>query len=154
MSMPAGWYDDPFTDHLRRYWNGESWTKETQARPDAIEPTAVTPATMPVTNDNASNDNAANDNVPNYVIPSIVALLCCAWPLAIPALVFAIKANSAKAAGDIPAARLSANRARFWIIVSAALGIVVWIYLSWVIATSDVPTGVPGEQGTLNPFGT
>lgn len=149
MSMPAGWYDDPFTDHLQRYWNGESWTKETQARPDAIEPTAVTPATMPVTNDNASNEN-----VPNYVIPSIVALLCCAWPLAIPALVFAIKANSAKAAGDIPAARLSANRARFWIIVSAALGIVVWIYLSWVIATSDVPTGVPGEQGTLNPFGT
>ena len=143
--MPAGWYDDPFTDHLQRYWNGESWTKEIRPRPDLPTPTAPPSAAVAPEGD---------ERIPNYIVPSIIALLCCAWPLAIPALVVAIKSNSAKNAGDLPAARLSASRARFWIIASAALGIIVWLYLSYVLATSDVPAGVPTDQGNLNPFGT
>lgn len=138
--MPAGWYDDPFTDHLQRYWTGDSWTKETRPKPGATEPPTAYPA-APAPGEAAS--------VPNYVIPSIIALLCCAWPLAIPALVFAIKANSAKNSGDLQTARINAARARLWIILSAAVGIVVWIYLSYVIATTEVPT----DQGTLTPFG-
>ena len=138
--MTAGWYDDPFTDHLQRYWTGDSWTKETRPKPGAVEPPAAYPA-APAPGEAAS--------VPNFVIPSIIALLCCAWPLAIPALVFAIKANSAKNSGDLQTARMNAARARLWIILSAAVGIVVWIYLSYVIATTEVPT----DQGTLTPFG-
>ena len=34
-------------------------------------------------------------------------------------------------------------------ILSVVLGIVVWIYLGFVIATTEVPT----DQGTLTPFG-
>ena len=143
--MPAGWYDDPFTDHLQRYWTGDSWTKET--RPKVVVTTDPPPAYPASPGAPAGAGEAAR--IPNYVVPSIIALLCCAWPLAIPALVFAIKANSAKNSGDIPTARTNAARARLWIILSAAVGIVVWIYLSYVIATTDVPT----DQGTLTPFG-
>ena len=35
-------------------------------------------------------------------------------------------------------------------ILSVVLGIVVWIYLGFVIATNEVPT----DQGTITPFGT
>ena len=142
--MPAGWYDDPFTDHLQRYWTGESWTRETRPRPGAVEPppaySAAPTAAVPA-------GEAAK--IPNYLIPSIIALLCCAWPLAIPALIFSVKANSAKNSGDVETALINARRARLWIILSAIVGIVVWVYLSYVIATTDVPT----DQGTLTPFG-
>lgn len=142
--MPAGWYDDPFTDHLQRYWTGDSWTKETRPRPGVAEPPPAYPAphAPPVSPGEAAS-------VPNYLIPSIIALLCCAWPLAIPALVFSVKANSAKNSGDVQTALVNARRARLWIILSAIVGIVVWVYLSYVIATTDVPT----DQGTLTPFG-
>ena len=144
--MPAGWYDDPFTDHLQRYWTGESWTKETRPRPGAVEPPPAYPAAPAAPVAGSTGESA---NVPNYLIPSIIALLCCAWPLAIPALIFSVKANSAKNSGDVETALLNARRARLWIILSAVLGIVVWAYLSYVIATTEVPT----DQGTLTPFG-
>lgn len=142
--MPAGWYDDPFTDHLQRYWTGESWTKETRPKPGAVpEPPPALPAPpAPVPASEAGK-------IPNLLIPSIIALLCCAWPLAIPAIVFSVKANSAKNSGDFDTALLNARRARLWIILSAIVGIVVWIYLSYTIATTEVPT----DQGTLTPFG-
>ena len=142
--MPAGWYDDPFTDHLQRYWTGESWTRETRPRPGVVEPPSTFPA-APATPVPAGE----TAKIPNYLIPSIIALLCCAWPLAIPALVFSVKANSAKNSGDVETALINARRARLWIILSAIVGIVVWVYLSYVIATTDVPT----DQGTLTPFG-
>lgn len=147
--MPAGWYDDPFTDHLQRYWTGESWTKETRPRPGLAPPApggvpAAPGAPIP------SPNGEQGERIVNYLVPSIIALLCCAWPLAIPALVFSIRSNSAKAAGDVDSARTNSNRARFWLILSAALGIVVWIYISYVIATTDVPV----DQGTITPFGT
>ena len=139
--MPAGWYDDPFTDHLQRYWTGDSWTKETRPQPGSVPPPDV--AGPPPAPD-------STERIPNYLIPSIIALLCCAWPLAVPALIFSIRANSAMSSGDVSGARTNANRARFWLVLSAAVGIVVWIYLSYVIATTDVPT----DPGNLTPFGT
>jgi hypothetical protein len=140
--MPAGWYDDPFTDHLQRYWTGDSWTKETRPRPGTLPPSALTPA--PPT-PNAPTGAPVRD----WLIPSILAIIFCAWPLAIPALVYAIKANSSKKQGNMAAAELQSKRARLWVILSVVLGIVVWIYLGFVIATTDVPT----DQGNLTPFG-
>jgi formate-dependent nitrite reductase membrane component NrfD len=64
-------------------------------------------------------------------------------------LVYAIKANSSKKQGNMAAAELQSKRARLWVILSVVLGIVVWIYLGFVIATTDVPT----DQGNLTPFG-
>jgi len=142
--MPAGWYDDPFTDHLQRYWTGDSWTKETRPRPGAVvEPSAPYPAAAPVA---VSPEGAP---IRDWLIPSILAIIFCAWPLAIPGLIFAIKANSAKKQGDMALAAQQAKRARLWVILSVVLGIVVWIYLGFIISTTEVPT----DQGNLTPFG-
>jgi hypothetical protein len=139
--MPAGWYDDPFTDHLQRYWTGDSWTKETRPRPGAtMEPPPALPV-QPVGPDGAP--------IRDWLIPSILAIIFCAWPLAIPGLIFAIRANGSKKRGDMAAAAQQATRARLFVILSVALGVVVWIYLGFVIATTEVPT----DQGTLTPFG-
>lgn len=143
--MPAGWYDDPFTDHLQRYWTGDSWTRETRPRPGAVvEPPPPYPAAAP-----PATPASADAPVRDWLIPSILAIIFCAWPLAIPGLVFAVKANSAKKRGDMVVAAQQAKRARLWVILSVVLGIVVWIYLGFVIATTEVPT----DQGTLTPFG-
>ena len=144
--MPAGWYDDPFTDHLQRYWTGESWTKETRPRPGAVEPPPAYPAAPPPSMTAAATDTP---KVFDWLIPSILSIIFCAWPLGIPALVFAIKANGSKKRGDMAAAAQQAKTARLFVILSVVLGIVVWIYLGFVIATPEVPT----HQGTLTPFG-
>ena len=144
--MPAGWYDDPFTDHLQRYWTGDSWTKETRPRPGAVEPPPAYPAAPPPSMTAAATDTP---KVFDWLIPSILSIIFCAWPLGIPALVFAIKANGSKKRGDMAAAAQQAKTARLFVILSVVLGIVVWIYLGFVIATTEVPT----DQGTLTPFG-
>ena len=145
--MPAGWYDDPFTDHLQRYWTGDSWTKETRPRPGAVMEPPAYPAAAPASP--AATAAQGTGAVFDWLIPSILAIIFCAWPLAIPGLVFAIKANSAKKQGNMALAAQQAKKARLWVLLSVALGIVVWIYLGYVIATTDIPT----DQGTLTPFG-
>lgn len=147
--MPAGWYDDPFTDHLQRYWTGDSWTKETRPRPGAVaEPPPPYPAAASAAPAPAPMD-ASGAPVRDWLIPSILSIIFCAWPLGIPALIFAIKANGSKKRGDMGAAAQQAKTARLFVILSVVLGIVVWIYLGFIIATTEVPT----DQGTLTPFG-
>lgn len=141
MSMPAGWYDDPFTDHLQRQWNGESWTKETRPRPE-FDPTPVAPSPGVA----APGTDAP---VRDYLVLSILALIFCAWPLAIPAVYFSVKANAAKKQGDMAKASTLAGKARLFLILSAAIGVVVGIYLAYVLLTADVPI----DQGTLTPLG-
>lgn len=135
--MDAGWYDDPFTDHYLRYWNGESWTKETRPKPDPSAPPPIQPV--------------AGMTVPDYLVFSIIALFCCAWPLAIPAIYFGVKTTSARNAGDMDRAKQASQRARLFLILSAVFGLVVWAYVAYVLATTDVSQI---EQGTVNPFGT
>ena len=137
--MPAGWYDDPFTDHLQRYWGGDSWTKETRPRPDLMPPT---PPPVP-------GATPTDQRYINYLIPSIIALICCAWPLAIPAVIFAVQGNSAVKRGDMATALQKANRARLFIILSMILGVVVWIYLVYTVSTTEIPQP---QQDTINPF--
>lgn len=144
--MPAGWYDDPFTDHLQRYWTGEAWTKETRPRPGVTEVPPAYPAATPVA---SAPVDASGAPVRDWLIPSILSIIFCAWPLGIPALVFAIRANGSKKRGDMAAAAQQAKTARLFVILSVVLGIVVWIYLGFIIATTEVPT----DQGTLTPFG-
>ena len=144
--MPAGWYDDPFTDHLQRYWTGETWTKETRPKPGAtVEPPPAYPAAP-----QAPATAPTGAPVRDWLIPSILTIIFCAWPLGIPALIFAVKANSSKKRGDMTAAADQAGKARLFVILSVVIGIVVWIYLGFIIATTEVPT----DQGTITPFGT
>jgi hypothetical protein len=144
--LPAGWYDDPFTDHLQRYWTGDTWTRETRPRPGVVEPPPAYPPAAPT-----SPTVAPSGQTPvfDWLIPSILSIIFCAWPLGIPALVFAIKANGSKKRGDMATAVQQARKARLFVILSVVLGIVVWVYLGFVIATTEVPT----DQGTLTPFG-
>ena len=144
--MPAGWYDDPFTDHLQRYWAGDTWTKETRPKPGAVPeppPAYLAPPQAPVVGPTGAP-------IRDWLIPSILTIIFCAWPLGIPALIFAVKANGSKKRGDMAAAADQAGKARLFVILSAVIGIVVWIYLGFVIATTEVPT----DQGTITPFGT
>lgn len=144
--LPAGWYDDPFTDHLQRYWTGDSWTRETRLRPGAVaEPPSAYPA--PAAAPGISTDGAP---IRDWLIPSILALIFCAWPLAIPGLIFAIKANGSRKRGDLQAASRQADRAKLFVILSVVFGVVVWVYLGVVISTTELPT----DQGPITPFGT
>lgn len=143
--MPAGWYDDPFTDHLQRYWTGDSWTKETRPRPDLMPPVEAPPPAPAY-----GTAPAGSPRVINWIVPSILALIFCAWPLAIPALIFAIKANSSLKQGNVEAALQQSARARLFVLLSVGLGLIVWVYLGFIIATTDVPTD-PGTS--ITPFG-
>lgn len=132
--MPAGWYDDPFTDHLERYWTGESWTKETRARTSTeIASTPVGPAAFATT----ETENQAVV-VRDYLVPSILTLIFCFWPLAIPAVYFAARANSAKGRGDIPVALHYSERALLFIKLAIGAGVLVVIYLIFVVVFQGV----------------
>jgi hypothetical protein len=110
------------------------------------EPPPAYPAAPPVAPTAAT---PGQGQVFDWLIPSILSIIFCAWPLGIPALVFAIKANGSKKRGDMAAAAQQAKTARLFVILSVVLGIIVWIYLGFIIATTEVPT----DQGTLTPFG-
>lgn len=143
-SMPQGWYDDPFTDELQRYWTGTSWTKETRPRtppPSHVAPTDSFPS--PPTSPPGGRFGAPTIQAPapvdssppvvrDYLIPSILSLIFCFWPLAIPAVYFAVRTNSAKRSGDIETALRYSDKARLFLMISVVAGLLVAAYLIWV----------------------
>lgn len=142
MSNPAGWYDDPFLDDTLRYWNGETWTKDTLPKPP-VAPPPVDSAWRAVESTSAPGMGAAPQaaasgapRIVDYLIPSILALLFCAWPLAIPAIIFSAKARGSVKRSDLAAATQQARNARLWIILSGVFGIVIWAYMIYLIATT------------------
>src|SRR5690349_6861774 len=67
----------------------------------------------------------AGADIPNYLPWAIVATLFCCLPAGVVAIVFASKANSAKAMGDLEGARKAADQAKISLIVSVGLGLLV-----------------------------
>ncbi len=138
--MPEGWYDDPFTDHLQRYWTGASWTKQTRPReqpatpPDPFLPSSSSP---PQTGDTIIEAPAPPEGSPivvrDYLVLSILSLVFCFWPLAIPAVYFAVRTYSAKKAGDVETAIRYSDRARLFLILSVIAGVLVAGYLAWTV---------------------
>lgn len=45
--VPAGWYDDPASVRLVRWWNGIAWTEHTRAKPGYESGGEVSDATPP-----------------------------------------------------------------------------------------------------------
>lgn len=141
--MPAGWYEDPFTDDLMRYWNGTTWTKDTRPRIDLNAPPAPNPSApshsaptptgspLPVT-------GARGTGIPDYLIPSILAIIFCFWPLAIPAVYFAVKANRAGREGRLGEARQLADRARLFLGLSVVIGIALVVLLVLLMSSQEV----------------
>ena len=138
-AMDAGWYDDPFTDHLQRYWTGASWTKETRVKADpvatanAASASAFPPPPPAVANGPAGEAAPVRD----YLLPSILAVIFCAWPLAAFAVYFSVKSNSARKRGDMPAALRASERARLFILLSIIATILIAGYLIWSVLTMD-----------------
>lgn len=62
---------------------------------------------------------------PNYLVQSILTLVCCCWPLAIPAIINAAKVNSAFASGDYAGAQAASASAKKWSTLSAICGVVL-----------------------------
>src|SRR5438132_371309 len=69
--------------------------------------------------------------VPNYLVPAIISIFCC-WPLAIVAIIFAVKVNNQVQAGDIAGAQDSSKKAKMFSFIAigiGVLGIVIWLIL-------------------------
>ena len=68
---------------------------------------------------------------PNYLIPAILAIFCC-WPLAIPAIIFALQVNSKAQAGDMQGAADASKKAKLFSFIGlgvGAIGFVLWLIL-------------------------
>jgi hypothetical protein len=63
-------------------------------------------------------------SVKNWLVESILALICCCWPLAIPAVVYAAQVNGKLSAGDYQGAVDSSNNAKKWLIIAVCAGLV------------------------------
>ena len=72
--------------------------------------------------------------IPNYLWQSIVVTILCCWPCGIPAIVYAAKVDGLKMQGNINAAMEASANAKKWCIISlAGWGIVVALYVLFVL---------------------
>ena len=62
---------------------------------------------------------------PTYLWQSIVCVLLCCWPLAIPAIVFGTKIKPAMEAGDYGSALEASNKAKMWCLISFIVGFIL-----------------------------
>ena len=71
--------------------------------------------------------------VPNYMVPAIISIFCC-WPLAIPAIIFAVQVNNKVQAGDIAGAQESSKKAKMFSFIAIGLGVVlILIYVIMMV---------------------
>lgn len=67
----------------------------------------------------------------NFLIPAILSIFCC-WPLAIPAIIFAMQVNSKAAAGDMQGAMEASKKAKMFSYIGLGLGaisLILWLVL-------------------------
>lgn len=79
-----------------------------------------------------SGPHASNEFVPNNLVWAILSTLFCCLPLGIVSIVYATQVDGLRAAGDIAGARIAADKARFWAILSALLVpvvVILWFVL-------------------------
>lgn len=83
--------------------------------------------------------NAASGPKPkNWLVESILVLLFCCWPLAIPAIIAASKVDSTYARGDYQGALDASDNARKWVMASFITGLIANILVFvFVLATGD-----------------
>ena len=68
---------------------------------------------------------ATGEQVTTYMWQSIVCLILCCWPFAIPAIVYAAKTSAAVQAGNMQDARANSANARTWCVVAFVAGLLV-----------------------------
>lgn len=99
-----------------------------QSSPQPMQPTATpygasygpTPG-MPVATPSYAPPKPASN-----LVWAILALICCCWPAAIPAIVYAAKVDSRYDAGDYAGAQEAADKTKTWLWVSFIAGLIAW----------------------------
>ncbi|MEC5126931.1 CD225/dispanin family protein [Verrucomicrobiales bacterium BCK34] len=92
-------------------------------------------STMPAT---------GGENIPNYLWQSIVCMVLCCLPLAIPALIFATKVKPAIEMGKLDEARDASKKAKMWCWIAFGVGLVVQVLYLGLVAV-----GAMAEAGAL-----
>lgn len=83
---------------------------------------------------------------PNYLWQSIVCLVLCCWPFAIPAIIFATKVRPAYETGDYAGALDASGKAKTWFLVSLIVGFIVnslFIVLSILAGMAEAAGTIP-----------
>jgi hypothetical protein len=136
--IPAGWYDDPSSPALVRWWDGTNWTEQTMPKAPAAPTPAPqmhnAPGAPSAFNAPAHNSfgsmSSAGDKPANFLWQSIVATLLCCLPLGIAAIVFASKVDSAWTSGQYEVAQDAARKAKMFTFISIGVGaVVVLLYI-------------------------
>ena len=74
----------------------------------------------------------SREYIPNNMVWAILTTLFCCLPFGIASIVYAAQVDGRRAAGDIEGARIAAEKARFWAIVSAVsmpVLLILWFIL-------------------------
>ena len=103
--------------------------------PAASTAAAATASTLPP---------AGGENIPNYLWQSIVCMVLCCLPLAIPALIFATKVKPAIEMGKLDEARDASKKAKMWCWIAFGVGLVVQVLYLGLVAV-----GAMAEAGAL-----
>lgn len=88
---------------------------------------------------------AGGEKVPTYLWQSIVCLVLCCLPLAIPAIIFATKVDPALKNGDIAAAKEASAKAKMWCWISFGVGLAVNIiafFISFAASFAEASAGM------------
>jgi len=97
---------------------------------------AVQQAPLPPPQETYGGGPAGEQPIPTYLSWSVVVLLLCFWPTAIPAIIAASNVNKAIERGDIAAAKAASAKAKKWCWISFGIGF-VWITLAAIGAVAE-----------------
>ncbi len=104
------------------------------ALPASPEGTLVPSSDLPL----AGSAPIARGTVPSYLWQSIVCVALCCWPLAIPAIFYALKVNPALDRGDLAEATAASENAKKWCIISFALGLVLQLFIFFSVIVGSL----------------
>jgi hypothetical protein len=90
-------------------------------------PPITGPGASPYVPPTAHLGSGAGADIPNYLPWAIIATILCCMPTGIVSIIYASRANSAKAMGDIAGARKAAGTAKTWLIVSVVAALLVGV---------------------------
>lgn len=85
---------------------------------------------------------------PNYLWQSIVCLVLCCWPFAIPAIIFATKVRPAYESGDYAGSLEASKKAKTWFLVSLIVGFIVNILVTIfyiAVGMAEVAGSIPQQ---------
>ncbi|MDF1740216.1 MAG: CD225/dispanin family protein [Verrucomicrobiales bacterium] len=110
--------------------------------PASAAPASAAPRSAPAAAAASTAPSTGGENIPNYLWQSIVCMVLCCLPLAIPALIFATKVKPAIEMGKLDEARDASKKAKMWCWIAFGVGLVVQVlYLGLVVVGAMAEAG-------------